>query len=93
MVTATLKKNLGLPMPKQNDDSCLQEDQEPYSACTFLCPVKLMLRISNFFLHLVEITLYQNKVSQFISLKRNSPFERYLFIGYQFGKWSENFLY
>ena len=29
------------------------------AACTFLCPVKLMLRISNFFPRLVEITLYQ----------------------------------
>ena len=30
MVTVTLRENLGPPMPKQNDDSCLQEDQEPY---------------------------------------------------------------
>ena len=59
MVTATLRKNLGSPIPKQNDDSCLQEHQESYSACTFLCPVTLMLRISKFFLHLVEITIYQ----------------------------------
>ena len=29
MVTATLWKNLGLSMLKHNDDSCLQEDQEP----------------------------------------------------------------
>ena len=59
IVTATLRKNLGPPMPKQNDDSCFQEDQESYSICTFLCPVKLMLRVSCIFLHLVEITLYQ----------------------------------
>ena len=52
------RKNLGPPMPKQNDDSCLQEDQESYSTCTFLLPAKLMLRISNIFLHLVEMTLY-----------------------------------
>ena len=59
MVTVTLRKNLGSLMPKQNDDSWLQQNQEPYSTCTFLCPVKLMLRITNFLLHLVEITLYQ----------------------------------
>ena len=59
MVTATLGKNLGPRMPKQNDGSCLREDQEPYSTCTFLWPVKLMLTISSFFLHLVEIILYQ----------------------------------
>ena len=59
IVTATLRKNLGPPIPKQNDDSCLQEDQESYSTCTFLCPVKFMLRISSIFLHLLEITLYQ----------------------------------
>ena len=29
MVTATLRKNLGQSMLKHNDDSCLQEDQEP----------------------------------------------------------------
>ena len=58
MVTATIGKNLGPPLSKQNDDPCLQEDQKPYSTCTFLCPVKLKLRISNFFLHLVDITLY-----------------------------------
>ena len=28
-VTATLRKNVGLSMPKQNNDSCIQEDQEP----------------------------------------------------------------
>ena len=65
MVIATLRKNLGPPMPKQNDDSCLQEKQEPYTTYTFLYSVKLMLRINNFFLNLVEITLYQKKVSQF----------------------------
>ena len=59
MVTASLRKNLGLPMPTQKDDSCLQEHQESFSTCTFWCPVKLMLRISNIFLHLVETTLYQ----------------------------------
>ena len=29
MVTATLRKNLAPPVLKQNDDSCLQQDQEP----------------------------------------------------------------
>ena len=29
MVTATLRKNLRPSMLKHNDDSCLQEDQEP----------------------------------------------------------------
>ena len=29
MVTVTLRKNFGPPMPKQNYDSRLQEDQEP----------------------------------------------------------------
>ena len=42
MVTATLRKNLGHPIPKQNNDSCIQEDQESYSTRTFLCPVKLI---------------------------------------------------
>ena len=46
MVTATLIKNLGFPMPKQNDDSSLKEDRESYSTCTFLYPLKLMLRTS-----------------------------------------------
>ena len=59
MVTATLKKNFGHPMLKQKDDSCSQEDQDSHSTCTFLCHGKLMLRISNIFLHLVEITFYQ----------------------------------
>ena len=59
VVTGILRKNLGPPMPKQNDDSCLQGDQESSSTCTFLCPVKLMLRISNFFLYLFDLTLYQ----------------------------------
>ena len=27
-MTATLKKNLGPSMPKQNDDSCLQEENQ-----------------------------------------------------------------
>ena len=72
MVTATLRKNLEPPMPKQNDDSCLQEDQEPYSTCTFLCRVKLIFRISNFFLHLVEINfLSKIKSHNLIPLKRH----------------------
>ena len=50
MVTATLRKNFGPPMTKQN--SCLQEDQELCSTCTFLGPIKLTLKISNIFLHL-----------------------------------------
>ena len=29
MVTATCWKNLRPPMPKQNADSCLRDDQEP----------------------------------------------------------------
>ena len=29
MLAETLRKNLGPPMPKQNDDSCLQKHQEP----------------------------------------------------------------
>ena len=41
MVTATPRKNIGTPMPKQNDDSYLQEDQEPLATCceqaTFFC--------------------------------------------------------
>ena len=76
-------------MPKQNDESRLQEDQELYLTCTFLCPVKLMLRISNYFLHLVETTLSQ--FHSLIPLKRNSPFMRSFFKGYQSGKWSETF--
>ena len=92
MITTTLRKNLGPPMPKQNDDSCLQEDQGSYSTGTFLCPAQLMLRISNFFLDLLEITLYL-KFHNLIPLKRNSSFMRYLFVACMSGKWSENFLY
>ena len=81
MVTTTLRKNLGPPILKQKHDSCIQEDQEPHSTSTFLSPVKLMLTISNFFLHLVGITLYQKiKFHSLIPLKRNSSFMRYLFI-------------
>ena len=43
MVTATLRKSLGPSILKHNDDSCLQEDQEPQATCTFLYPVNLML--------------------------------------------------
>ena len=42
MVGATLRKSLGSPMPKQSDDSCLQEYQEQLATCWFLCPVKLI---------------------------------------------------
>ena len=45
MVTATLRKNLGPPVPQQNDDSYLQEDQEPQRghlvrACALLRQLK-----------------------------------------------------
>ena len=90
MVLAENLRNILEPlMPKQNDDSRLQEDQELYLTCTFLCPVKLMLRISNYFLHLVETTLSQ--FHSLIPLKRNSPFMRSLFKEHQSGKWSETF--
>ena len=39
MVTATLKKKLGPPFPKENDDACFQEEQEPYATCTFLSQI------------------------------------------------------
>ena len=35
MVAAALEKNLGPPLPKQSDDSCLQENQEPQTTCPF----------------------------------------------------------
>ena len=34
MVAATLGKNLGPPMPKWSNDSCLQENQESQRAFT-----------------------------------------------------------
>ena len=89
VLTENLRNILEPLMPKQNDDSRLQEDQELYLTCTFLCPVKLMLRISNYFLHLVETTLSQ--FHSLIPLKRNSPFMRSLFKEHQSGKWSETF--
>ena len=73
MVTAPIRKNIGPPMPKHNDNSCLQEDQESYSTCTFLCRVKLMLRISNIFLHLVK-PFIKNKVSLFNTSQKELAF-------------------
>ena len=43
MVTATLRKNLKPSMLKQNNGSCLQEDQESEATLFFLCSVKFML--------------------------------------------------
>ena len=34
MMAATLGKNLGPPMPKQSNDSYLQENQESQTTCT-----------------------------------------------------------
>ena len=43
MVTATLRKNLASPMPREKDDSCLQEDQELLATCTFVpCPIDVV---------------------------------------------------
>ena len=53
MVTVALQKNLGPSMPRQNDDTYLQQDQNPFE---FKCPVKM---ISNIFLLLVQINFYQ----------------------------------
>ena len=55
MVTVALQKNLGPPMPKQNDDTYLQQDQNAFE---FKCPVKM---ISNIFLLLVLIKNYTYK--------------------------------
>ena len=55
MVTVALQKNLGPSMPRQNDDTYLQQDQNPFE---FKCPVKM---ISNIFLLLVLIKNYTYK--------------------------------
>ena len=55
MVTVALQENLGPPMPKQNDDTYLQQDQNGFE---FKCPVKM---ISNIFLLLVLIKNYTYK--------------------------------
>ena len=40
MLEASLRRDLGSPMQKQGDESCLKENQEEYAACMFLWPVK-----------------------------------------------------
>ena len=52
-------KNLGLPMLKQNMTNIFRKTESLTQHPLFLCLVKLILRMSNFFLHLVEITFYQ----------------------------------
>ena len=44
-VAATLGKNLGPPMPKQSDDSCLQENQESQTTCTL--PMNCQIYVVN----------------------------------------------
>ena len=45
----------------------------------FFVSVILILRISNFFLHLVEITLYQKKVSQFNTSQKKLFYEIFVY--------------
>ena len=95
MLTAALRKNLGPPMPKQNDDSCLLEDQEFYSTnMHFFVSCQIDVENNQDFSRLIwNNPLSKIKFHSLIPFKRNSPFMRYLFIGYQSSKWSENFLY
>ena len=51
-----------------------------HSKCTFLCPIKMMLRISNFFLHLVETNFfYQKKVTEFNTSQNELAFYQIYF--------------
>ena len=45
MLATTLAKNLGPPMPKRSDDSCLQENQEPWTTCTL--PMNCQIYVVN----------------------------------------------
>ena len=60
MVAATPGKNLGPQMPKWSNDSYLHENQEPETTCTFSMTCLIDVVISNLFLHLIEITRFQN---------------------------------
>ena len=45
MVATTLGKNLGPPMPKRSDDSCLQETKESQTTCTL--PMNCQIYVVN----------------------------------------------
>ena len=55
-------------MTKQNGDSCLQEKLKGRRQnALYLWPDKLMLWISNLFLHLVEITRFLNYIDDLLT--------------------------
>ena len=58
----------------------------------FFCIVKLVMNKQLFYSLSWNKHLSKIKSHSLIPLKRNSPFMRYLLIGYQSAKWSENFL-
>ena len=76
-VATILGKNLGPPMPKQGNDSIFRKTTSCRQHAFFLWPIKLMLWISNLFLHLIDITHFQKHIDGLLTdvqiLRQNIP--------------------
>ena len=94
MMTATLRKNLTFPMPKTERRLMSSGRLRFVFNIHFFVSCQIDVENKQHFSPLSQNnSLSKIKFHSLISLKRNSHFMRYSFIGYQSGKWSENFLY